>query len=302
MSGRCGGSTSMEEYHTSSGACFKLYQEDCLEGMERHLSPGSVSVVVTSPPYNLGVAYGTYDDTIPRNEYLAWLETWASKIKYLLHPDGSLFLNLGSRPADPWVPIEVVQRIRPLFVLQNLIHWIKSIYIEHWSYGRRVEVNVGHYKPVNSPRFLNDSHEYIFHLTLHGRVRLDRLAIGVPYKDQSNITRWGKASSGVRCRGNCWYIPYQTIMKRDRDRPHPASFPPLLAEMCIRLHGLSRTGLVLDPFMGIGSTALACRDLDVDFVGFEIDPEYFQEAAGRIRADDAQIAFPWGGSQPERGP
>jgi site-specific DNA-methyltransferase (adenine-specific) len=261
---------------------------DCLTGMEKVLAPGSVSVVVTSPPYNLGVKYRTYDDTIPRDEYLEWLASWASVVRSVLHTDGSVFLNIGSRPIDPWVPFEVIHRLRDHFVLQNVIHWIKSIFVENTSYGRRMQMNVGHYKPVNSPRFLNDSHEYVFHLTVHGKVHLDRLAIGVPYKDSSNITRWGKARSGVRCRGNCWYVPYETIGRRDRDRPHPASFPPQLAEMCIRLHGLSKTEMVMDPFMGIGNTAMACRDLGLDFVGFEIDQEYFEETSRRIQAGEAQ--------------
>ncbi len=280
------------DFRSSSGSHVRLYQEDCLQGMTRRLKPGSVSVVVTSPPYNLGTAYGAYDDTIPRQDYLSWLGEWAQLLKEILHPDGSLFLNIGSRPADPWVPFEVVQRIRSHLVLQNVIHWVKSIYIKHSSYGRSQEVNVGHYKPVNSRRFLNDSHEYIFHFSHSGRVILDRLAVGVPYKDRSNVGRWARAKAGVRCRGNCWYVPYPTILRRERDRPHPATFPPLLAEMCIRLHGPAQTGLVLDPFMGIGNTALACRDLGVDFVGFEIDPLYFQEAWRRVRTEQGRLGFP----------
>jgi site-specific DNA-methyltransferase (adenine-specific) len=270
----------------ASATYAKLYLEDCLEGMQRRLAPSSVSVVVTSPPYNIGVPYKTYKDDLPRADYLTWMALWAQRVRGVLHPEGSLFLNLGSRPADPWFPLEVLERMRAHFVLQNVIHWIKSIYIEHESYGRHIEVNVGHYKPVNSNRFLNDSHEYIFHLTHHGRVTLDRLAVGVPYKDSSNVARWNKAREGIRCRGNCWYIPYPTIKSRDRDRPHPASFPPLLAEMCIRLHGISRTQIVLDPFMGIGNTAEACLNLGLDFVGFEIDSAYFQETKRRLWIPD----------------
>ena len=123
---------------------------------------------------------------------------------------------------------------------------------------------------------MNDTHEFVFHLTKSGKVKIDRLAIGVPYKDTGNITRWKKGSSGIRCRGNCWYVPYSTIKSREMERPHPASFPPELADMCVRLHGVSKKPLlVLDPFMGIGNTAIACARLGVDCVGFEIDPEYF---------------------------
>jgi len=52
----------------------QLYLTDCMEGMGKLLPDSSVSVVVTSPPYNIGVRYTTYADTKPRGEYLAWIE------------------------------------------------------------------------------------------------------------------------------------------------------------------------------------------------------------------------------------
>ncbi|MBN2385186.1 site-specific DNA-methyltransferase [bacterium] len=261
-----------------------IYHQDCLTGMQHFLKPGQIDVVVTSPPYNLGVKYGQYDDTQPRSDYLDWTEQWAVQVKQVLSDKGSFFLNIGSKPSDPWGPFEVLTVLRKYFTLQNVIHWIKSIYIAERSYNRRIEVNVGHYKPINSERYLNDLHEYIFHFSKDGDVRLDRLAIGVPYKDKSNVTRWQKASKAVRCRGNAWYIPYQTIKYRKKDRPHPATFPPQLAEMCIRLHGLKRVTTVLDPFLGLGNTALACLDLGVDFIGFEIDQSYLQQALLVLKA------------------
>jgi hypothetical protein len=57
-------------------------------------------------------------------------------------------------------------------------------------------VAVGHYKPINSDRFVNDCHEFIFHFSPHGRTPLDRRAVGVPYQDQSNIKRWAAAAKG----------------------------------------------------------------------------------------------------------
>ena len=52
--------------------------------------------------------------------------------------------------------------------------------------------------------------------------------------------------------------------------------------MCIKLHGIEKTELVLDPFMGIGSTAIACKELDVDYIGFEIDEGYIDTAKERL--------------------
>ena len=74
----------------------------------------------------------------------------------------------------------------------------------------------------------------------------------------------------MRCRGNTWFIPYETIQRRDRDRPHPATFPSRLPEQCLRLHGLDRIQVAMDPFTGLGSTAVACARLGVSFIGAEI--------------------------------
>jgi len=74
-------------------------------------------------------------------------------------------------------------------------------------------------------------------------------------------------------------------MRRDKDRPHPATFPIELAENCIRLHGSRDDLVMLDPFLGIGNSALAAQECGVaKFIGFEIDDDYFAEAKRRTAA------------------
>ena len=270
----------------SGRATFRFYLGDSVELLGR-LAPGTVSAIVTSPPYNLGIRYHTYDDTLPRERYLAWTGEWVGQAARALTTDGSLFLNVGAKPTDPWTAIDVAQAARPHLHLQNTIHWIKSIAIEKALAGSRAglsdDLAVGHYKPINSRRFLHDCHEFVFHFTPAGTTPLERQAVGVKYQDQSNVGRWRGASSGVRCRGNTWFIPYETIQSREKDRPHPATFPPKLPEMCLRLHGLDRLGVVADPFLGLGSTAVACAELGVSFVGIEMDEHYLKEAIARTR-------------------
>ncbi len=260
---------------------------DCLEGMKTLLNPEEVDVIVTSPPYNIGVKYNKYDDTIPREKYLEWMEEVAKECKRVLKRSGSFFLNIGHKPTDLWVPWEVAFRMRKYFTLQNVITWVKSIAIQKEDVGKypniKGDITVGHYKPIGGERFLNDCFEYIFHFTKSGNVKLDRLAIGVPYQDKSNIGRWKSATKDLRCRGTTWFIPYETIKYKDKERPHPSTFPPKLPMMCIELHGLNKTSLVLDPFMGIGNTAIACMRLGVNYIGFEIDETYVKIAEQRIR-------------------
>lgn len=273
------------------GRRFTLHNADCIAGMREKLAKGSVDVVVTSPPYNLGIKYKSYDDARPRQEYLKWLGEWAGVVKDALSDRGSLFLNVGGKPSDPWVPFEALAEMRKHFCLQNTIHWIKSIAIQKEDVGNypgiTQNVSVGHYKPIQGPRFLNDCHEYIFHLTKTGDVELDRLAVGVEYQDKTNVARWASAGKDKRCRGNTWFVPYQTIQSRDKERPHPATFPVKIAQMCVLLHGLARAKLVMDPFLGIGHAAVGCVGLGVDFVGFEIDPAYFREACAVLEKAEA---------------
>lgn len=256
----------------------QLYHIDALT-LLNSLAAESVDVIVTSPPYNIGVDYGVYQDLLPPHEYMRWSGEWLRAASRALKPHGSLFLNIGSKPTQPYTPFDLLERARPYFRLQNTIHWVKSIAI-----GERTH---GHYKPINSARFINDCHEYIFHLTSSGFALLDRTAIGVPYTDDGNSTRWLNTDKG-HCRGNTWFIPYKTIQYGEQDRPHPATFPETLPEWCMKLHGIRSDMIVVDPFMGSGSTAVACRNVwnkidgQVKFIGCDINLEYVKYAEARL--------------------
>jgi site-specific DNA-methyltransferase (adenine-specific) len=291
---------------------FDLRQEDCIEGMSR-LTNESVDLVVTSPPYNLGIGYRQYADRQDRQSYLKWCAKWAAQIRRILRSNGSFFLNVGSAPSNPMLPHQIVIELTSVsggFLLQNTIHWIKSITIDtkqndphliplprqrEADAKRQVRVEaavqtLGHFKPINSNRFLNDCHEYIFHFTKSGRVEIDRLALGVPYQDKSNIARWSHTrGSDLRCRGNTWLIPYETIQSRAKERPHPATFPVQLAEWCIKLHGVSRIETMLDPFLGIGNSAVAAQRCDIKkLIGFEIDKAYLTETKRRLGSTESR--------------
>src|SRR5438105_3554265 len=168
----------------------------------------SVDLVVTSPPYNLGICYGKYSDTQDRQSYSQSCGESATPTRRVLKPTGSVFL-----------------------------------------------------------------------ITKSGCVELNRVALGVPYQDKSNIARWSHSrGKDLRCRGNTWFVPYETIQSREKERPHPATFPVQLAEWCIKLHGPAGAGRIetmLDPFLGIGNSAVAAQLYPVKrFIGFEIDETY----------------------------
>lgn len=250
-----------------------LITGDCLDVMAAQIEKQSVDVVITSPPYNLNLRYSLYDDAKAESDYLQWLMAVALGVKRVLRPDGSFFLNISGSNSRPWIPFEIVVRLRQAgFCLQNHITWIKSITIHAESSG--------HFKPVPGKRFMHHNHEHVFHLTLSNDVALDRLAIGIPFQDKSNIARRGHPRD-LRCRGNTWFIPYPTVKTKAQKFWHPGTFPVELPLWCIYLQG-RRDAVVLDPFVGTGSTLVASHFARAKGIGIDIDPAYMETARQRL--------------------
>lgn len=151
-----------------------------------------------------------------------------AEIKRVLKDNGSFFLNIGNKPTNPWKTYDVAQVMRKHFVLQNEIMWIKSITISKLDVGDNCsnlsgDIAIGHFQPVNSDRYLNRCHESMFHFTKKGNVKLDKLAIGVPYQDKSNIVRWNAPREDRRDRGDTWLLHMIQLKVTPKDHIQPAS-------------------------------------------------------------------------------
>jgi len=256
-----------------AGFANQVYEMDCISGMRDRLPEKSIDIIVTSPPYNIGIDYGKHNDTMPFDKYLEWMGEFGGMCNKVLKDTGSLYFNIGDKVSDEFRSFRVAQVIADKLCLQNTLHWIKSIAIPEHG------VNVGHFKPVNSKRYINNCHEYIFHFTKSGSVPINKTAIGVPYADKSNIARWNHDNGDMRDRGNQWFIPYDTVVSK---KEHPAAFPEKLPEMCIRLSGFDKSTIVLDPFLGSGTTCVAAARLGCQYVGFEIDPQYIRASREKL--------------------
>ena len=237
------------------------------------MSPGIVDVVITSPRYNFGKNYGPdVTDKTPMDAYFNEMTALAGGIKHVLKDDGLLFLNVGTNAANPLHDADVAQAFKAAgLVLQERIVWIKA------------DEDGGHFTPINSKCYLNNLWESLFIFSKTGRIELDRLAIGVPYLDETNIKRW-KHGQAVHCRGDVWKIPYQTIQNRAEERDgHEATFPRLLVERCLRLAEKGRKGLnVLDPCCGTGTVPCIAVELGHNGVGIDLSEEMAQSAARNL--------------------
>jgi DNA modification methylase len=100
-----------------------------------------------------------------------------------------------------------------------------------------------------------------------------------------------KPKADSRCRGNSWFVPYDTIANREKHRgSHPATYPVALIEQCIRFSGVKQ-GVLVDPFMGSGTSAVAAVNCGLEYIGFDIDADYRQFAQDRIADSTKQQLF-----------
>jgi len=257
---------------------FSLHNGDVIETLNT-LPDKAFKCIVTSPPYNIGKNYGdAVNDKKPANEYLNWMRDVFMECNRVLMDDGSLFINVGYTSAMPWIAMDVANVVRPFMILQNQVSWVKNISIGETSHGQ--------FKPVNSPRYMSITNEMLFHFTKSGKVPIHRLDIGVPFMHKSNLTSRGpekRVKPDRRCRGNSWFVPYETVQNNKERGGHPASFPVELAEMCIKLAcGSEKECCVLDPFLGTGTTLVAAQRLGLRGTGIDINKDFLEYARTRL--------------------
>ena len=248
-----------------------MFQGDAIECMAA-LPDGFVNLTVTSPPYNIGKEYET---PLPLDSYIQWTERWIGEVHRLTADHGAFWLNLGylrmqGRARAIPIPYLVWDRI-PFYLVQEVV----------WHYGAGVAA-----KRAFSPRnekflwYTKSPDNYIFNLD---SVRDPN----VKYPNQKKngkirVNSLGKNPTDV------WAIPKVTTgeglvgRRASRERTkHPAQFPITLIDRIIK--ACSQNGnLILDPFIGSGTTAEAAMSNGRSVLGFEIRSDYLAIASERL--------------------
>ncbi len=223
-----------------------LYNIDCIEGMQKYIIDSSIDLIVTSPPYKEqdGFSYNLIKEI--------------SQECYRVLKNNSLcYINFGHLANHKSRPFRVALEFEKTgFTWVDTITWVKN-----------------HYTPIQGNKRVNNLTEFIFMFAKGNNYKLDRLSIGVPYADKSNIGRY--SNRDLRCGGNVWYISYETIQRKEQ-KPHKDRFPIELPRKCILLSNLEKGSIVLDPFTGSATTGVACKELGMKFVGFEVNKEVFE--------------------------
>jgi len=259
----------------------QIINDDCLNFLKK-MEEKTIDCVITSPPYNIGIKYDKYkDNKLTEEQYLELMYEIFKELKRVLKDNGSIYLNVGYTNKFPLIDINFIHKIKDLFVVQNRIVWVKSISIKKESYGN--------FKPINSKRYIAPTNESLFHLTKKGNVPINKLNIGVPYKYKCNLNerkkkknKTNKPKRDCRDKGNSWFIPYKTIKSKKDKFHHPAIFPDELVEHCLKLSDLPKESIILDPFLGTGTTCIVSKKMGYNYIGIELSEDFCNLARKRL--------------------
>ena len=245
-----------------------------------------IDCIITSPPYNIGVKYDGVSDARTREDYSWIIILTFRKLLQLANPGCSLWVNLS--PKNPLGAFYVVGNIQSAgWEFQQDYAWV-------FSYTDQDDGNLGRFSPSNT----NAPHRgyeqlFLFHRKTDKPLTLDRLALGVPYSDKSNLKRFcsGQDDAGgkkdLRCRGNVWHIPYTN--KSNSRFKHPCPFPPTLPAWCLATTPPPDGGLVVDPFSGSGTVGIAALFNDLKFIGVDESEKYCIESRDRLKEFESAV-------------
>lgn len=241
----------------------KLYNEDCLELLKR-IDDNSVDLVVTSPPYNFDMNYTEYNDNRKLDDYTNFLRSVFSECARVLKDGGRIFVNVQPLFTDNFPTHHIVSQILSEFGLTwgGEIIWEKNNYnCAYTAWGSWMSPS----KP-----YLKYTWEYIEYF-FKGSPKHEG------NKEDIDITAdefksWTTAK---------WSIAPE---KRMKEFGHPAMFPEALVERILKLFSY-KNDVILDPFMGAGTTAVVCNRLRRNWIGAELSAEYCKVAQNRIKQE-----------------
>ncbi|MBU2578553.1 site-specific DNA-methyltransferase [Patescibacteria group bacterium] len=241
----------------------KIFNEDVLLGIDK-IENNSIDLLLIDPPYCLGKDYGNDSDQKSSEEYLNWTYQWIDAVLPKLKKNGSFYIFL-SWQYSPEIFVYLKKKLR----MVNEIIW-----------DRRVPSMGG------SIRKFSSVHDNIGFFVKNNDYYFDIDSIRIPYDEETKKARTRSIFVGKK-----WlemgYNPKDLwsasrIHAQDPEREnHPTQKPLEIIERMVKA-SCPKNGVVFDPFMGTGTTAIACLKNDRQYVGFEINKDYYNAIMNRI--------------------
>lgn len=243
----------------------KITQGDCLTLLQ-DIPDNSIDVTFADPPFNLKKKYNSTKDSLEFQEYLDWCEQWISEMVRVTKPTGSIFLHN--------IPKWLTYYTAVLNKIAHFKHWIS------WDaptspMGKSLQPS--HYGILF---YAKDAKQNKFYEIRYPHKRCRKC--GYLHKDYGGkkgmLHPFGPLLSDV------WTDIHRAKHNKYRDN-HPCQLPIHLLERVI-LMSTDEGDIVLDPFSGTGTTALAAKRLGRNFIGLELDKEYVQISENKLRQEE----------------
>lgn len=241
----------------------QIYNEDCIEGIKK-IDDNSVDLIVTDPPYCLGKDYGNDSDMKSPEEYLKWTYRWIDSVLPKLKDSGTMYIFLSWQYSP-----EIFSYIKTKMKMINEVIW-----------DRRVPSMGG------STRSFTSVHDNIGVFVKKKDYYFNLDDVRIPYDEETKKARTRSIFVGAK-----WleigYNPkdiwsYSRLHKQDPEREnHPTQKPLFIIDRIIKASS-PKNGIVLDPFMGSGTTAISCIRNGRKYTGFEVNKDYYNVIQRRI--------------------
>ncbi len=261
----------------------KIHCIDVLEGLKK-LPNDSIDCIVTSPPYwnlrNYDIKNQIGLEQNPQ-DFIDKIVEIMKECKRVIKPTGTIWLNLGDSyykskkdVRSNWfkhkqrllIPFRIAIKCQNELdlILRNDITWVKHV----WNY--KTKKSIGNSMPIGVKDRLNTTSESLFFFVKSQRYYFNLDSVRIPYRGKIGANPIGKNP------GDCIMFP----LEPNREK-HIAMFPQTLPEFCIKA-GCPKNGIVLDPFIGSGTTAIVAKKLNRNFIGFDLNKNYIKIANRRI--------------------
>lgn len=237
---------------------------------------GSVDLVFADPPYNIGYIYDKYHDDLPHEQFVEWTSHWMKACQRVLKPSGSFYIAIG----DDYAAETRILGRKLGMPLRNWIIW-------HYTFGQNMRVK------------FTRAHTHILYFTMQ--------ASGFTFNDQllrfpsARHTEYQdlRASRDGRLPDDVWdEFPRVCGTFKEREGFHGCQLPEALL-MRIIMASSNPGDVVLDPFVGSGTTAAVAKRLGRKYVGIDLSEEYAARARARLASVQDESKARW---NPERWP
>lgn len=235
---------------------------DCLDSFKK-VPDGTVDLVFADPPYNINFTYDVIKDKLPTEDYLNWCELWIKETYRVLKPNGTFWLAIGDNYA---AELKILSHYKIGYHLRSWVIW-------HYTFG------------VNCKNKFTRSHTHLLYFVKNPKnfiFNVDDIRVPsarqLKYKDK-------RASSKGRLPDDTWQFSRVCGTFKEREGWIGCQMPLSILHRII-LASSNKGDLVLDPFVGSGTTLIAAKNIERNYLGFEISENYVRKATERLNSNE----------------